>query len=58
MNNCLLCNQPIDETAPVAIIKHVYVHLACADVYDARDLGAIDLPDEGAFVIEAKEQTL
>lgn len=35
MNNCMFCNKPIDETAPVAIVKHVYVHLACADEYDA-----------------------
>lgn len=44
--SCSLCHQPLDVAAPHAIVNHDYAHLPCADEYDSRDLGAIELPDD------------
>jgi len=43
---CSLCRQLLDVTAPHAIVNHDYAHLDCADEFDSRDLGSIDLPDD------------
>lgn len=42
---CCVCGCAVDLHAPHAILKHDYAHLDCADVYDSRDLGALEPPD-------------
>jgi hypothetical protein len=41
---CYVCKCSVDIHEPHAIIKFEYAHLDCADAYDARDLGGLDLP--------------
>jgi len=42
---CFVCKCSVDAHAPHAIVNHQYAHLDCADAYDSRDLGSIDLPE-------------
>lgn len=42
---CCVCKCSVDTHAPHAILHHEYAHLDCADEYDSRDLGGIDLPE-------------
>ena len=55
---CGLCRQPLDVTKPHAIVNHNWAHLECADEYDSRDLGSIDLPDDFAVEDWEVEQEL
>ena len=41
---CCLCKCSVDLHEPYKIVKHDYAHVDCADAYDARDLGGMDLP--------------
>ena len=42
---CCLCKCSLDIHEPHAIVNFNYAHLDCADEYDSRDLGGIDLPE-------------
>jgi hypothetical protein len=42
---CCVCKCSVDTSEPLAIIGSDYAHLDCADEYDSRDLGSIDLPE-------------
>jgi hypothetical protein len=53
---CTLCRQPLDVIGPHAIVNHDYAHLACADEFDSRDLGSIEVPDD--FAVEDYEVEL
>jgi len=41
---CVLCKCALDTSRPHAIVKHDYAHQDCAERYDARDMGGLDLP--------------
>jgi hypothetical protein len=42
---CFVCKCTLDTTAPHAEINFRLAHLDCADIYDSRDLGGIELPE-------------
>lgn len=39
---CCLCRQPLNVTAPHAIVSNDFAHIRCANEYDAQDRGALD----------------
>jgi hypothetical protein len=41
---CVVCHCSVDTHEDHAIVRHEYAHLDCADAYDSRDLGGMDLP--------------
>jgi len=42
---CFVCKCALDASAPHAEINFRHAHLNCADIYDARDLGSIEVPE-------------
>lgn len=42
---CLICGCSLDLSKKFKVINSHAVHEDCADIYDSRDLGSIDLPE-------------
>jgi hypothetical protein len=52
---CVLCKCGLDTTRPHAIVHHDYAHEDCAQRYDSRDLGAIELPEDFRGIDESED---